>query len=373
MYPALAVATAMSPDADILWVGSQEGLERDLVTRAGLRFEAVPGGQVVGVSVLRAMRSLVRMIAGMGRALRIVWQFAPDVLLITGGWVTVPVTLAARLRGVPAVMFLPDLEPGSAIRALSRFAARVATVTDDSAQYFRPGQTVTTGYPVRPALLRAAGYDESGQPALPLPKPEAVRSFELDPARPTVLVFGGSRGARSINRALAPILPDLLPDCQVIHISGTLDWPQVSEAPAALPDALRARYRPYPYLHDDEMARALAAADVVVARAGAGTLGEFTLFGIPAILVPYPHAWRYQKVNADYLARRGAAVHLADDRLADDLLPTLRKLLNEEMTRSAMAEKARALAVPDAARRVADVLTMLGATPRAQESRGTTT
>lgn len=372
MYPALAVAAAMNPDTDIVWVGSQEGLEHDLVTRAGLRFEAVPGGQVVGVGVLRAMKSLSLMVVGTLRSLAIARRFAPDALLITGGWVTAPVTLAARLRRVPIVIFLPDIEPGSAVRALSRFADRIATVTDDSAAFFRPGLTVTTGYPVRPALLRGAGYDGAGQPTT-LKKVEAVRSFDLDPTRLTVLVFGGSRGARSINKALRAILPDLLPDRQVIHISGALDWPWVGEIPATLPDDLRDRYRPYPYLHDEEMARALAAADLVVARAGAGALGEFTLFGLPAILVPYPHAWRYQKVNADYLAERGAAVHLADERLAEDLLSTLQRLLGDETMRLAMAEQARALAIPDAAQRVADVLATLGGRPPIQESRGTTT
>jgi UDP-N-acetylglucosamine--N-acetylmuramyl-(pentapeptide) pyrophosphoryl-undecaprenol N-acetylglucosamine transferase len=368
----LAIVTAMNPDTDVMWIGSQEGLERDLVTQTGLQFEAVPGGQVVGVGVLRAMKSLMRMAKGTLRALTIVRCFRPDVLLTTGGWVTVPVTLAAWLRRVPIVIFLPDIEPGSAIRALSRFATRIATVTDDSARYLRPGLTTTTGYPVRPSLLQAAGYDSCGQSTGPAQKVKSAHSFGLDPAQSTVLVMGGSRGARSINEALKAILPDLLPDCQIIHISGTLDWPWVSELPATLPDDLRARYSPHPYLHDEAMANALAAADVVVSRAGAGVLGEFTLFGLPAILVPYPHAWRYQKVNADYLANHGAAVHLTDDQLAGDLLPTLRRLLGNEAMRSAMAANARALAVPDAARRVVDLLAALGETP-AQESRGTTT
>ena len=361
----------MNPDTDIVWVGSRKGLEHDLVRRAGLPFETVAGGQIAGVGVLRAAINLARMAAGLAHARRLIRRFRPDVLLITGGWVTVPVTLAAQMYHVPIVIFLPDIEPGSAIRTLSRFATRVATVTDQSAAHFPPGQAVTTGYPVRPALLRAAGYDAAGRPTRPLPKADAVRGFDLNPDYPTALVFGGSRGARSINQALAAILPDLLPDCQVIAISGTLDWPQVEAASAALPGNLRARYRPYPYLHDEEMAQALAAAGMVVARAGAGALGEFPLFGLPAILVPYPHAWRYQKVNADYLAERGAAVRLDDARLALDLLPTLRRLLADEPARRTMAEKAHALAVPDAARRVADILATLGAAT--QESRGTTT
>jgi UDP-N-acetylglucosamine--N-acetylmuramyl-(pentapeptide) pyrophosphoryl-undecaprenol N-acetylglucosamine transferase len=132
-----------------------------------------------------------------------------------------------------------------------------------------------------------------------------LQALHLDPALPVLLVFGGSKGARSINRALLEALPGLLPEMQVLHISGNLDWPEVEAARSALSTGEAAawaeRYHAFPYLHD-EMGAALAAADLVVARAGASTLGEFPALGLPAILVPYPHAWRYQKVNADYLA-----------------------------------------------------------------------
>jgi UDP-N-acetylglucosamine:LPS N-acetylglucosamine transferase len=123
------------------------------------------------------------------------------------------------------------------------------------------------------------------------------------------------------------------------------------------------RYHPHAYLHED-MGLALAAADLVISRAGAGTLGEFPLFGVPAILVPYPHAWRYQKVNADFLVERGAAQRLDDASLAADLVPTLLHLLDDAGARRAMADRARALAVPDAGARVAAELRSLA------ESRG---
>jgi UDP-N-acetylglucosamine--N-acetylmuramyl-(pentapeptide) pyrophosphoryl-undecaprenol N-acetylglucosamine transferase len=217
-----------------------------------------------------------------------------------------------------------------------------------SPAYFAAGKSVVTGYPVRPSVREAATLDQAA----------AASSFDLGTERRTMLVFGGSRGARSINRALQAILPQLLDEVQVIHISGTLDWQEVEATGAALPAAQRRYYRPYPYLHR-RMGAAFRAANLVVARAGASMLGELPAFGLPAILVPYPHAWRYQKVNADYLASRGVAVRLDDEELQDRLLPTVRALLHDEQRLAAMGRAARALDRPDAAAAVAQLLTKL--------------
>lgn len=350
---AVGAALQASGDAHLLYVGNPDGVERDLVARQDLEFRGVASGPLHGVNPLRAAGSLLRIVRGTVAALRIVRTFKPDALMLTGGWVTFPVALAAWLRRVPILIFLPDIEPGATIRFLSRLSTRVATTVSESIDYFKPGLAVHTGYPLRPQLAEKVGQ-----------RAESVSHFGLDPGLPTLLVFGGSHGARSINRALTRILPDLLANCQIIHISGTLDWPWVSEEEGKLPDDVSARYRLHDYLHDD-MGLALAAADVVVSRAGAGTLGEFPAFGLPAILVPYPHAWRYQKVNADYLAERGAALRLNDESLETELLPTARQLLQDTQVRQTMAERARALAVPGAAQRVASELSSI-----ALESRG---
>jgi UDP-N-acetylglucosamine--N-acetylmuramyl-(pentapeptide) pyrophosphoryl-undecaprenol N-acetylglucosamine transferase len=171
-------------------------------------------------------------------------------------------------------------------------------------------------------------------------------------------VFGGSRGARSINQALAAALPQVLPHCQVIHISGTLDWPATQERAAQLPATLRERYHPFAYLHD-EMAQALAAADLVVARAGASTLGEFPLLGLPSILVPYPYAGQHQDLNADYLAERGAAWKLADSELSARLAPLVIELLSDAARLDRMSQAAGSLARPDAAANIARELERL--------------
>lgn len=268
---------------------------------------------------------------------------------MTGGYVAAPVAWAAwRARPrVPLLIYLPDLQPGQAIGLTSQFAARVAVSFPEVARYF-PGKAVVTGYPVRPDLLAAD-------------KQAARTALGLTEAAPVLLVFGGSRGARSLNRALVAALPALLPRCQVLHISGQLDWEWVSKEtgrPGALPAAWRSRYHPFPYLHD-EMVQALAAADLAVARAGASVLGEFPAIGLPSILVPYPYAGQHQEANAAYLANRGAAQVIADASLEAELLPAILRLLDTPAELQAMAQAARSLAQPAAAVNIARELCRL--------------
>jgi UDP-N-acetylglucosamine--N-acetylmuramyl-(pentapeptide) pyrophosphoryl-undecaprenol N-acetylglucosamine transferase len=250
---------------------------------------------------------------------------------------------------VPLAIYLPDIEPGQAIRTLSRFAKVVACTAAPSLAFFPPGKAIVTGYPVRSEIRAATQLD----------KAEALARFELGNSRPTLFVFGGSRGARSINRALMAALPGLLEMMQIIHVSGTLDWPEVRDGAAAIPVAQRAFYRPFPYLHD-EMGPAFRAAELVVARAGASMLGECPAFGLPAILVPYPYAWRYQKVNGDYLAERGAAVRLDNERLAEGLVPTVKGLMEDKSRLAAMAAAAKQLDQPEAADRLAQLVLNIG-------------
>lgn len=321
-------------------------MEAELVSRAGIEFEAVQGAGLHGMG-WRSLPNLARLAAGFFQSAGIVGRFRPQALFVTGGFVAVPAALAAWLRRVPSLVYLPDIEPGLAVRFLSRLARKVAVTAEESKVFFPGRKVVVTGYPVRPEMTSAA-------------RENAEAEFGLEAGRPTLLVFGGSRGARSLNRALIAGLPDLLAHYQIIHISGPLDWPEASTAAERLPQDLRQRYHAYAYLHG-EMALALAAADLVVARAGASTLGEFPLFGLPAILVPYPHAWRYQKVNADYLASRGAAIRLNDEDLAARLVPSVRELMDDRRRLAAMSASMRALARPGAADAIAGELGALAA------------
>jgi UDP-N-acetylglucosamine--N-acetylmuramyl-(pentapeptide) pyrophosphoryl-undecaprenol N-acetylglucosamine transferase len=340
VYPALAISEAaldLAPDAALSFVGSVGGMERTLVDESGLTFthyDEVRAGPLHGVGLLKALGSLLQIALGTVQAFGLVRRYKPNALLMTGGWVNLPVALAAWALRVPSLIYLPDIEPGLAIKMLRGLATRVATTTEDSFVYFRTGQAAATGYPLRKDVLAAR-------------RDAATAHFKLDPARKTLLVFGGSRGARTINNAVLDILPELLASgLQVVHVTGTLDWPTVEAKRTALGNP--ADYHAFPYLHED-MGLAMAAADLAVCRSGASTLGELPYFGLPAILVPYPYAWRYQKVNAEYLVSRGAGVLMEDAAMPRDLLPTIRALVDEPGRLAQMREHARRLARPDGA------------------------
>jgi UDP-N-acetylglucosamine--N-acetylmuramyl-(pentapeptide) pyrophosphoryl-undecaprenol N-acetylglucosamine transferase len=309
-----------------------------VVKRAGIPFAAIPAAGIHGVGARSLPGNLWKLAQGALAAGRVIRQFEPDVLFFTGGYTAPPVAFAGRSK--PSVLFVPDIEPGWALKFISRYAEKICVTTEESQAFF-PGKRVTvTGYPLRPELQ-------------PLPKAEARATFGLEADLPVLLVLGGSRGARGINRALLAQLPQLLERYQVLHASGELDWSEVSQMAAVLPVELAGRYHLYPYF-EDNIAAAFSSADLVISRAGASTLGELPLFGLPAVLVPYPYAWRYQKVNADYLEKHGAAVTLPENRLEDELLGLVTDLLDDAQRLDAMRAAMRSLARPDAAKNIAD-------------------
>jgi UDP-N-acetylglucosamine:LPS N-acetylglucosamine transferase len=298
-------------------------MEEQLVPRAGIPIRSVHAGGVHGVGWGSAPGNAVRLLMGTAEAWKEIGAFGAQVLLVTGGYLTVPAAAAARLRGVPVVLYVPDIEPAMAARFAARLASRIAVTAERCAAYYRRGASVSvTGYPLREEVVNASRA--AGRKAFGIPADE-----------PVLLAFGGSRGARSINRALSAALPKLLEEMQVIHITGTLDWPEVEKVRHNLPKWHKARYHAYPYLHE-EMGGALASADVVVSRAGASVLGEYPHFALPSILVPYPHAWRYQRVNAEYLESQGAAVVLPDDTLSESMAAEVLALMRDKPRRKNM-------------------------------------
>ncbi|NCC35267.1 MAG: UDP-N-acetylglucosamine--N-acetylmuramyl-(pentapeptide) pyrophosphoryl-undecaprenol N-acetylglucosamine transferase, partial [Chloroflexia bacterium] len=315
VYPALAVAAALDDvkrtvslgqaPVSLVYVGSEGGMEERIVARESqLPFRALPAAALRGRNPVALMRGLVTMVAGTRIARRLLTALQPRAILGTGGYVCVPLFLAARSKGVPTMIYLPDVVPGLAVKMLSRIATLTAVNVEDALPRLGLERTsaraLVTGYPVRSELF---GQDRSA----------CVSRFALDPALPIVLVYGGSRGARSINRAIAALLHALLERCQLIHICGREgDEVWLQEAAAALPETLQARYRLYPYLEAEpdgtfqpSMTAAFGAADLSICRSGASTLAELPAAALPAVLVPYPYV--HQDENADYLVERGAA------------------------------------------------------------------
>jgi len=314
-----------------------------VVPRAGIPFEAIDVAGLRGMAALQLARNLILLIRGIQQAYRITRRFQPDVIFVTGGYVSAPVVLAGRARRVPIVIYLPDIVPGLAIRSLARLATRLAVSFEESCQYLPQDKVVVTGYPVRRELFTA------NQAA-------ARKNLGLDPALKTLLIFGGSRGARRINRAVADALEEVLRLGQVVHVSGRLDIADMERRREGLPAALRSRYHLFAYLHA-EMIDALAAADLVVSRAGAATLGEFPAAGVPAVLVPYPYAGAHQANNAAVLAEAGGAIVVPDAELTGErLVATVHRLVTDEARLADMRASMSRLARPDAARQIAGLL-----------------
>lgn len=330
------------------WVGGRGGMEAALVTRAAIPFEAIPAAGVHGVGLAALPGNVLRLVRGYFAARRILRRHRPQVILFTGGYVGVPVAFAAR--HIPKLAFVPDLEPGLALRSIGRGADTIALAAEETRTFFPSSRrTVVTGYPVRPDLQ-------------PVERGEARARLNLHPRDEVLLVMGGSRGARAINEALWVCLEKVLQFGEVIHLTGELDFPRVESIRRGLPPRLAERYHAFAYLHAAEISWALSAANLALSRAGASILGEYPLFGLPAVLVPYPHTWRYQYRNAMYLVNHGAALVLRERDLPERLSETALELLNDRPRLSRMAESARALHVPGAAQAIATELENLART-----------
>ena len=334
-----------APPAELLYVGSRTGPERELADRSSITFRAldVAGGlRGMGISALGNALALVR---GFGQAMGIMRGWRPDAILATGGYVCAPVVLAGWLARVPSLIYLPDTEPGWAIRFLAPFAAKVAITVDESARFFGKGKSVVTGYPVRADLAAHGRF-------------EGRARFGVSEHDRLLLAAGGSRGARHINGAISEVLPDLLTLAHLIHCSGQAEYDNLTERARTLPDALRARYHLHAYLH--EMPLAMAAADLAISRSGASVLGEYPAVGLPSILVPYAGGHRDQELNANYLAEHGAAMVIPDGELTGRaLLSAVRNLLGDDQRLASMSKAASGLARPGAADRLAEQLQLL--------------
>jgi UDP-N-acetylglucosamine--N-acetylmuramyl-(pentapeptide) pyrophosphoryl-undecaprenol N-acetylglucosamine transferase len=282
----------------------------------------------------------VRLAASVPQAWWLLGRLRPAALFTTGGYLALPLVLAARARGVPTLVWEGNVRPGRATRAIGRYATRVAVSFPPTLAAFGANAFVS-GTPIR----SFTGIDRH----------EARASFGLGPRERLLLVFGGSQAVARLNAALNEALPKLLADWHVLHLAGEAGMADAVAARDALPDGLRSRYMPEPFL-TERMADALLAADLVVGRAGSSTCAELAAAGVASILVPYPFAGAHQRYNASYLADEGAAVMVPDDELdARRLLAEATALLDDER-RVAMAVAARRLGHPEAARILADAL-----------------
>jgi UDP-N-acetylglucosamine--N-acetylmuramyl-(pentapeptide) pyrophosphoryl-undecaprenol N-acetylglucosamine transferase len=341
LYPGLALAEVLVARGHaVTFVGTPAGIEARVVPGAGYPLRLLTGRQLRGGGPGRALLAAAALVRGTAQAVALLGELRPRLVVGVGGYASVPVVLAARLRRIPVVLLEQNTIPGAANRLLGRLAARVCIGFPESAAAFPRGRAVHTGNPVRAAILHAARVPRE---------------------RPGLLVFGGSGGAHKVNEATVDamrVLGVAARHIDLTHQTGPADVEGVRAGYAAL--ALAPRVEPF----IDDMAAAYAGADLVVARAGATSCAELLAVGLPAILVPYPYAADdHQRRNAEALVHAGAAEMILDRELTGErLAAAIGPLLADAPRRAHMASAARILGRPDAAARVADECERLAAT-----------
>jgi UDP-N-acetylglucosamine--N-acetylmuramyl-(pentapeptide) pyrophosphoryl-undecaprenol N-acetylglucosamine transferase len=269
----------------------------------------------------------------------------PAAVFTTGGYVAIPVLVAARLLGIPSVLWEGNVIPGRSVRATARLASALAVSFGATcAALSARGPCFVTGTPIRDvaSIDRLDARERLGLPA----------SARL------LVVFGGSQAVRRLNGAVAGALPRLVERLHVIHLTGADGLADAEAARAALPEDRRSRYRPVAFLGEG-LLDALAAADLVVGRAGSSTLAETSAFGLPMVVVPYPYAGAHQRANAAELVDGGAALYVEDDAFDSAALLDAVGIVDDPVRHASMSAAARALAKPNAADAVAEVVVAL--------------
>jgi UDP-N-acetylglucosamine--N-acetylmuramyl-(pentapeptide) pyrophosphoryl-undecaprenol N-acetylglucosamine transferase len=348
--PGLAVAALLRERGlGCHWIGSRGGVEARLVPERGIPYTAIATGKLRRYWAWQNVVDVgLRVPAGAVEAFRLLGRLRPRVVFATGGFVSLPVVLAAAARRVPVVIHEQTAVPGLANRLAAWLAWRIAVTFPGSGGRWPAGRVVVTGNPLRPELREGS-------------RSAALGRFGLDPALPLLYVTGGALGAHRINRAVGEALPALLGHVQVIHQCGdnraTGDRAWLEGRRAALPVELARRYVVLPYV-GAELADVYAAATLVVARAGAGTLNECCQLGLPALYIPLPGtSGDEQAANARLVERAGGCAILPQDSLTPErLVERVRALLAAPTALKEMSERARTIAVPDAAARLLALL-----------------
>ncbi|HEX9096506.1 MAG TPA: undecaprenyldiphospho-muramoylpentapeptide beta-N-acetylglucosaminyltransferase [Candidatus Dormibacteraeota bacterium] len=341
LFPAIAVAQALSrnaSDVPLLYVGRRGGIEEQVVPGYGIPMETIVAAKLDMEQLWRNWSVPFVAPRALAQASGIVRRFRPDVVLGTGGYVSAPVVLAAAARRVPIVLQEQNALPGRTTRWLSRVARVVATAYPETGRYLH-AKSVVTGTPVR----------------------EVFRKPRTDfPARPQrLLVLGGSQGAHRINQAVLSAVGDLnlitRTELEVWHQTGDNDYRWIESAHRALEGGVRERYHPFAFSND--LPGLVYRADLVLSRAGAGTLSEVSATGVPMLLIPGPFAGGHQRLNAEPFEREGAAVVIPNEACdGPHLLEAISAIVHDPAGYSKMVSAMRSLGRPQAADEVAGLL-----------------
>ncbi|MDA8168091.1 MAG: undecaprenyldiphospho-muramoylpentapeptide beta-N-acetylglucosaminyltransferase [Nitrospiraceae bacterium] len=344
LFPGIALADELQKEgAEIMFVGTERGLESKVVPKRGYQIKYIQAEGVMGRTAGGKLKAAFKLLASFLESKKLIGSLEPDIVIGTGGYVSVAPVLAARMSSIPTLIMEQNVVPGAANKMLAKLSCAVAATYPESLEHFPRAKTYLTGNPVRAEIFSAS-------------REASCALFGLEPDAFTVFVFGGSSGARSINNALINALNSLTDlkegqrKIQFLHQSGEQGYQTVREAYRKL--GFRAMVAPFIY----QMPEAYAVADMVISRAGATTLAELTALGKPAILVPYPYAGEHQDPNARKLEEFGAARVIRDSELDGGLVAVeIRRLMENGAERAEMANRSRSIGKPDAAQKVADI------------------
>ncbi|WP_088809574.1 MULTISPECIES: undecaprenyldiphospho-muramoylpentapeptide beta-N-acetylglucosaminyltransferase [Listeria] len=348
VYPALAFLRECKkeyPDAEFLYIGTEKGLESDIVKHADIPFEAI---EITGFKrslSFENIKTITRFLKGVTRSKEILRDFKPDCVIGTGGYVCGPVVYAAAKLGIPTVIHEQNSVAGLTNKFLSRYADKVAICFEEVSDSFASEKIVFTGNPRASEVIRTEDA-------------AVLSAYGLDSAKQTVLAFGGSRGAKAINEAVEQILPAWCEkDYQLLYVTGEVHYEKIKDKLAAmdLPNTISVQ----PFIYD--MPAVLNSVNLVISRAGATTLAELTALGLPSILIPSPYVTaNHQENNARSLERNGASIVITQEELTQaNLMEKVDAIMVDETKLNKMAYAAKELGVPDAAERLVDVVVQL--------------
>lgn len=346
IYPALAFVNYMKqidPDTEFMYVGTQTGLESKIVPKYNIPFETIRIQGFRRSLSPQNIKTVYLFLNSIGKAKKIIKEFQPDVVIGTGGYVSGSVVYAAKQLNIPTIIHEQNSIPGMTNKFLSKYATKVAICFPDVAEYFPKDKVVLTGNP-------------RAQEVVMIEKTDVLKEYGLDPNKKTVVIFGGSRGALKINQAFIEAFSLFEQrEYQVLYASGERYYKELQET-LKLSEKKLTNISIQPYI--DKMAEVLAAADLMVGRAGATSIAEFTALGLPAILVPSPYVTNdHQTKNAQSLVKSGAVEMIADKELTgSNLATTIDEILLNESRHQSMAKASKKEGIPDAGERLYKVV-----------------
>jgi UDP-N-acetylglucosamine--N-acetylmuramyl-(pentapeptide) pyrophosphoryl-undecaprenol N-acetylglucosamine transferase len=357
-YPLIAVARALRDIAeeerivsmDIIMMGAKP-FDLEALAEDNIQYEEVPAGKIRRYFSISNFSDSLKTLFGILRAIKKITLHPPDVVFSKGGYDSFPVLVAARLYRIPVMIHESDAVPGAVNKWSGRFARRIGVSFPETVGAFPQEKVALIGNPIRPGII-GGSHDE------------AFDMFDLESGIPTILVLGGSQGAQKINDVVISLLLELVEKAQIIHSTGKSNFESVKgEAEVSMGESVhKRRYHPFPLLNQSQLRNASFIADVVVSRAGAGSIFEIAAWNVPAILVPITDsAQNHQRENAYNYARAGAAEVVEEANLTPHLLEAeILKIVGDASRKTDMKAAAKTFARVDAARKIASELIRLG-------------